>query len=127
LGVALAAGDALEKVSQAVFLINSQNQMIANATAEQSLVAQQVSELQLLVAFRSVKHRWPSSEKACSDDDAGITRQKSRRIQLLNMLAFALPSESPDSLASFTHIAIAINRLPRHLWLCEDGYVPITI
>lgn len=44
LGVALAAGDALEKVSQAVFLINSQNQMIANATEEQSLVAQQVSE-----------------------------------------------------------------------------------
>jgi len=44
LGVALAAGDALEKVSQAVFLINSQNQVIANATEEQSLVAQQVSE-----------------------------------------------------------------------------------
>lgn len=29
LGIALAAGDPLEKVSQAVFLINSQNQMIA--------------------------------------------------------------------------------------------------
>jgi methyl-accepting chemotaxis protein len=44
LGVALAAGHALEKVSQAVSLINAQNQMIANATEEQSQVAQKVSE-----------------------------------------------------------------------------------
>jgi len=44
LSVALAAGDALEKVSRAVSLINSQNQMIASATEEQSLVAQKVSE-----------------------------------------------------------------------------------
>lgn len=44
LDVALAAGAALEKVSQAVSRINIQNQVIANATEEQSQVAQRVSE-----------------------------------------------------------------------------------
>jgi methyl-accepting chemotaxis protein len=44
LGVALAAGDALDKISRAVSRISSQNQMIAQATEEQSQVAQKVSE-----------------------------------------------------------------------------------